>query len=58
MSDPAETQAAHAEFLIELALLHLHPEPLPPQPAQPTDLEQALERMGEAMQTLYGGRRS
>jgi hypothetical protein len=57
MSDPAETQAAFAELLVGIALLHLHPEPLPPQPAQSADMEQVLERMGEAMQTMYGGRR-
>ena len=57
MPDPAETQAAHAEFLVELALQHLHPEPLPPQPEMPADLEQALERMAEAMQAMRAARR-
>jgi hypothetical protein len=57
MANPAETQAAHAEFLIELALMHLHPEPMPPQPAQPNGVIEALEKMGEAMHVLYGGRR-
>jgi hypothetical protein len=58
MSDPAEQQAAFAEFLTELALLHLHPDPLPPQPAPAADMAQALERMGEAMHVLYGPRRA
>lgn len=58
MADPAETQAGYVEFLTELALMHLHPGPMPPQPASPIDLEQALEQMGGALFVLYGSRRS
>lgn len=53
MSDPAEQQAAVAEFLTELALLHLRPEPLP----QPAGFDQALVQMAAAMNVLYGGQR-
>jgi hypothetical protein len=58
MSDPAEQQAAYAEFLIELALQHLHPEPMPPQPAPAVDMAQAMKQMGEAMNVLYPSRRA
>lgn len=57
MSDPAEQQAAFAEFLVELALLHLYPEPMPPQPAPSADVEEALARMGQVMLVMYEGRK-
>jgi hypothetical protein len=43
MADPAEIQAGYVELLTELALLHLHPEPLPPQPAE-SQTEAAIGR--------------
>jgi hypothetical protein len=58
MPDPAETQAALADFLTEMLLLGLHPEPMPPQPPLPADVAQALEKMGVAMIVLYGSRRN
>jgi hypothetical protein len=57
VADPAETHAAFAELLTEMALQHLHPAPLPPQPEAPADVEQALARLAEAMQGLYAARR-
>ena len=58
MSDPAAQQAALADFLTEMLLLGLHPEPTPPQPALPDDAKQALERLAEVMDVMYGDRRS
>ena len=47
--DPAARQAAIADFLTEMLLLGLHPEPLPPQPALTDDARQALERLAGVM---------
>ena len=58
MPDAAEQQAAIADFLTEMLLLGLHPEPLPPQPPLSADAEQALERLAEAMNVLHPSRRS
>jgi hypothetical protein len=58
MSDPAEQQAGYVEFLTELALMHLHPDPMPPQPVMPVDMTQVLEKMAEAMHVLYPSRQT
>lgn len=57
MADPAEQQAALAEFLTELLLQRLHPEQIPPQPPQPIGLDQALVQIAEAMAVMYPRRR-
>ena len=57
MSDPAEQQAAIADFLTEMLLLGLHPEPVSPQPPLPDDAKQALERLAEVMGVMYGDQR-
>ncbi|WP_165982769.1 hypothetical protein [Dankookia rubra] len=57
MSDLAEQQAAFAELFTELALQRLHPKSVLRQPAPPSDLKQTLERINEAMFTMYSSRR-
>ena len=58
MANHAEQQAALADFLTEMLLLGLHPELTPPQPPLPDDAKQALERLAEVMDVMYGDRRS
>ena len=50
MSDPAEQQAAIADFLTEMLLLGLHPKPVPPQPPLSDAAKQALEWLAEAIE--------
>ena len=54
MADPAAQQAALADFLTEMLLLGLDPEPVPSQPPLPDDATQALERLAAVMDVMCG----
>ena len=56
MSDPVATQAGYVDPSVELAARHLHPDPVPSQPAPPATVHEALERLAVAFNALYAQR--